>query len=141
MTEKTHYIYILCNENNQRTYVGYTTDPTRRLRQHNGQLAGGAKYTQRCQGWALWTVIHSPSFTKKTALSFEWHLKHQKYKGHQGRLLALMNNIKHSHVFKDLEYHIYVSQFCQSIISDQHIEFLIACDNIILYDDMSVYFM
>ena len=42
---KPHYCYFLQSKN--RTYNGYTVDLHRRLRQHNGELAGGAKVTTR----------------------------------------------------------------------------------------------
>lgn len=45
-------VYLLKNDNN-RTYVGCTTDVARRLRQHNGELSGGAKYTKRGRPWEL----------------------------------------------------------------------------------------
>ena len=38
------YVYILrCADNT--LYTGVTTDAPRRIRQHNGELIGGAKYT------------------------------------------------------------------------------------------------
>ena len=37
----------------QSLYVGVTTDLARRLQQHNGQLAGGARYTQARRPVAL----------------------------------------------------------------------------------------
>lgn len=39
-------IYLLYNEKTRRSYVGSTTDPTRRLRQHNGEISGGARSTR-----------------------------------------------------------------------------------------------
>lgn len=44
------YIYLLTNGN--RTYVGATTDITRRVRQHNGEIVGGARST-RGDKWNL----------------------------------------------------------------------------------------
>jgi len=36
-------VYLLKNRN--KSYIGYTNDIKRRLRQHNGEIKGGAKYT------------------------------------------------------------------------------------------------
>lgn len=39
------FVYMLrCVDDS--LYTGVTTDPQRRLRQHNGELKGGAKYTR-----------------------------------------------------------------------------------------------
>jgi predicted GIY-YIG superfamily endonuclease len=37
-------------------YVGSTTDVHRRLRQHNGEIKGGGKYTSKHRPWALMCV-------------------------------------------------------------------------------------
>lgn len=104
MTTQQHYCYILFNKTNNCTYNGYTTDLTRRLRQHNKQLAGGARYTTtRCKpGFAGWEYLAhvtstDPSFDKKKALSLEWHIKYPnnrrprpaEFTGAQGRLKGL----------------------------------------------------
>ena len=39
-----YYVYILRCEGDS-LYTGITTDPARRLRQHRGELPGGAKFT------------------------------------------------------------------------------------------------
>lgn len=57
------------------TYVGVTNDLPRRLRQHNGELSGGAKSTRRYRPWS--TVLHVEGFeTRGQALQFEWAVKH-----------------------------------------------------------------
>ena len=51
-------VYLLRCEDNS-LYAGITTDPARRLRQHRGELRGGARYTalRRPVGYAaLWTA-------------------------------------------------------------------------------------
>ena len=57
------------------TYIGATVDGDRRLRQHNGELVGGAKAThKRPNGWYRVCYVHGFS-TWNAALSFEWHWK------------------------------------------------------------------
>jgi structure-specific endonuclease subunit SLX1 len=58
------------------TYIGATVDADRRLKQHNGILAGGAKYTHtRPDQW--YRVCYVKGFDDfRRALSFEWHWKH-----------------------------------------------------------------
>ena len=51
---QTHCVYVLRSLSAAaRSYVGYTPDPARRLRQHNGEVAGGAKRTARARPWAM----------------------------------------------------------------------------------------
>ncbi len=63
------------------TYVGATVDPDRRLEQHNGLLAGGAKATARRPGeWQRICLVRGFR-SMHEALSFEWHWKHFSRKG------------------------------------------------------------
>jgi len=56
------------------TYTGYTTNLEKRLRQHNGELKGGAKFT-RNKG--VWKYFYVAEFNNKTdAMSCEWKVKH-----------------------------------------------------------------
>jgi predicted GIY-YIG superfamily endonuclease len=49
-------VYALVSRDRSRTYVGISTDPVRRLDQHNGLLAGGAKSTRAGRPWSLGAV-------------------------------------------------------------------------------------
>ena len=60
----------VCN----RTYVGASVDIDHRIRQHNGQLTGGAKYTSKNRPWEIKLVVRGFS-TWREALQFEWRWK------------------------------------------------------------------
>ncbi|MEE2887659.1 MAG: GIY-YIG nuclease family protein [Planctomycetota bacterium] len=48
----TWFAYVLLSPRRS-TYVGITTDVERRLRQHNGELPGGAKATRANRPWRI----------------------------------------------------------------------------------------
>jgi len=66
------FVYVLGSrrKGDHRTYVGWTTDPDRRLRQHNAGT--GAKST-RGRTWILLYCERCKS--KSDAMSREWHIK------------------------------------------------------------------
>ena len=66
--------YIIHNKGS--TYAGVSPDPIKRLRKHNGEISGGAKYTlSKGEGWKHICLI-SGFKTKQQALQFEWAFKH-----------------------------------------------------------------
>ena len=69
-----YIIYILFNNCNTCTYVGMTNNPTRRIRQHNCELVGGAKATKGYK-WEYCGLI--TNFRDNIeGLQIEWRLKH-----------------------------------------------------------------
>lgn len=81
---RTHYCYILYSARANKTYIGYTVDFPHRLRQHNGELAGGAKRTQKWRPWLPLCLI-SGFPDNHTALSFEYRLQHARPKRRAGQ--------------------------------------------------------
>jgi predicted GIY-YIG superfamily endonuclease len=69
----TWYCYIIAN--GRHTYNGSTNDLRRRLRQHNGEIAGGARATSRVgPGWRYVAVVGGfPDHVN--ALQCEWRIK------------------------------------------------------------------
>jgi len=71
------WVYCLMNSRIRRTYVGVTANPRRRLRQHNCELKGGAKYTTHVPKFARghWRYVFTVRFpTRQDALRTEWRL-------------------------------------------------------------------
>ena len=85
------YCYLLHCVKKDKTYVGATIDPDRRLKQHNGLLSGGAKATKGHEWERRCLVGTFPDET--SALQFEWKWKNlsKKQKGSplQRRFAAL----------------------------------------------------
>lgn len=70
------FVYILCSAGG-RTYVGVTTDVDRRLRQHNGELAGGARATRAHRPWRVGRV-HGPVASRAAAQKLEAVVKRRR---------------------------------------------------------------
>ena len=76
------FLYLLENTENKRTYLGVTTDYVRRIRQHNGEIKGGAKYTKNFKGGGNWELIlFVDDLTKSKALSVERTVKNMRRRG------------------------------------------------------------
>jgi structure-specific endonuclease subunit SLX1 len=56
-------------------YVGFTVDPPHRLKQHNGEILGGAFKTHTKRPWDMTLVVFGFP-TRKLALRFEWSWQH-----------------------------------------------------------------
>ena len=73
----SYYVYLLVSTNGA-TYVGSTIDLERRLRQHNGDIKGGAKRTTHLvssgEKWERKCYV-SGFPTWNSALQFEWRWK------------------------------------------------------------------
>lgn len=71
----TCYLLRSCKHGSPATYVGITVNVKRRLRQHNGCISGGAKYTASRRPWKY--VLHvGPFKSHREALQFEYRWKH-----------------------------------------------------------------
>lgn len=79
MDTRFHCVYFLVSGNPRSGdvfYVGYTVNPIRRLRQHNGELVNGAKYTSRHgRPWEMVCCVSGFS-EDRLALRFEWMWQH-----------------------------------------------------------------
>ncbi len=82
----SHYVYMLLSVNSLVliTYVGYSTDPKKRLERHNRGI--GAKFTKGRQ----WKIIYKKKLKNKSdALKFEYFLK---------KNIKLRKNIKNKYI-------------------------------------------
>jgi len=68
------YMLQTCDGGRSKTYVGATVDPARRLRQHNGEISGGARATKGRQ-WRRHFLVGG-FVDERAALRFEWRWKY-----------------------------------------------------------------
>lgn len=94
--QKKWWVYVIISSVNT-TYVGSTTDPLRRLRQHNGDICGGAKSTRSNRPWKLGRV-YGPYESRSAAFRAEITLKRSKRSKNR-----LIWNPKDSEHFRDSE--------------------------------------
>lgn len=77
----SYCLYLLKHTVHNKTYLGITNNHERRIRQHNCEIKGGAKYTSNnlCNGkWEYHMRIHG--LTKSEALSYERTVKNRRHK-------------------------------------------------------------
>ena len=65
--------YLIATQDGSRTYVGITNNAARRIRQHRGEISGGAAATAgHCDWQYVWWVTGFGT-NHERCLSFEWH--------------------------------------------------------------------
>ncbi|XP_020679871.1 structure-specific endonuclease subunit SLX1 homolog isoform X1 [Dendrobium catenatum] len=64
-------VYLIASTRVPRTYVGVTTNFFRRLKQHNGELKGGAKASSAGRPWSLACIIRGFKDRSEVACKFE----------------------------------------------------------------------
>lgn len=67
--------YVYWIQSASRAYIGATVDLRKRLRQHNGELVGGAARTRNRGPWKYQMVV-SGFRTWREALQYEWAAKY-----------------------------------------------------------------
>ena len=70
-----YYIYILYSPTSDKYYVGYTTDPYRRVLEHNTKTFN--TYTSKYRPWIL-AMAFACSYEEKEAIRIERFIKKQK---------------------------------------------------------------
>ena len=141
----SEYICYILKCNNY-TYNGCTNNFKRRIRQHNGEIKGGAKCTSRRGPWEPYCIITGFKDNIE-ALQTEWRIKRvegrrraHKYCGAEGRIKGLNQILKleqftskSQRLIKDMELTIYLHKDYQHLLDELP-------DNIIV-KDLNEFFM
>ena len=70
------YLLRSCDPAHPRSsYIGFTVNPLRRVRQHNGEIQGGARRTRRHRPWEAVALVDGFA-SQVEALQFEWAWQH-----------------------------------------------------------------
>jgi predicted GIY-YIG superfamily endonuclease len=105
--ETKYYCYILgqskqIQKGTGKTYNGYTVNLNRRLRQHNGEIKGGAFATKGIGPWEFIAVMTCETWTNVRAMQVEWLIRYPtrkkprptSYAGAKGRISSLVEICK-----------------------------------------------
>ena len=105
--ETKYYCYILgqskqLQKGTGKTYNGYTVNLNRRLRQHNGEIKGGAYATKGIGPWEFIAVMTCDKWTNVRAMQVEWLIRYPtrkkprptSYAGAKGRISSLVEICK-----------------------------------------------
>lgn len=143
------YCYLIHSEHpnhKNKTYNGSTNDLKRRLRQHNGEITGGARRTSLARPWKYYAILTGFPDHKNT-LSCEWKICHptghrkrpSRFNGRFGRISGLNEVLKTTqwtsvseHQNKDLDLTLYILKDYAHLITNPPPNVTIhICDNII----------
>ena len=140
---KNFYCYIIFNEND-RTYNGYTVDLTKRLKQHNNYIKGGARATSNRGPWHYLFVMTSKNWDCiSVAMQHEWSIKYptrtrprpKEFNGKLGRLNSLIHVFDHMKSLHacDIDCYIHIDYYHKMIEITSQYPFI----NLYLMDDIS----
>ena len=98
----------------RRTYNGYTVDLRHRLRQHNGEIKGGAFATKNRGPWEFIAVMTCLEWTNVRAMKVEWLIRYPtrkkprptEFSGPQGRINGLVEVVNR---MDEPSIHLYVN--------------------------------
>lgn len=85
------YLYLLQNADGM-LYTGISTDVARRLRQHNGEIVGGAKALRGKGPFSLVAAV--PLADRAEASRYEYLLKRQPKQAKKEFLLGLLQSVR-----------------------------------------------
>jgi len=78
-SKDNYCVYMLVSCDKKRTYIGCTNNLKRRLRQHNGEITGGARATQTSRPWSFFGYCYRTGnnipLNRSQACSLETHWK------------------------------------------------------------------
>jgi len=70
------------------TYIGFTVDPRRRLRQHNGEVKGGARESKSCRPWKMILCVWGlPNHMAAVQFEYAWQ--------HPGESRLVRGSVRH----------------------------------------------
>lgn len=111
MDAEVYICYLLRNAAASRTYVGITNNMSRRIRQHNGEIKGGAKSTRGKGPWFVDSFVHG--FRDKTEiLHFEHRMHKMRHPKTKKKMYARGSILKRRHHAQLLIRHIPTFRNC-----------------------------